>query len=74
MGELARQVLARRRYKRLGILMSQVGRNGQGSSASTTARQSDVIDEPATKTSVLNPNAITEVNDSEERLFGRRLL
>jgi 3'-5' exonuclease len=64
MGELARQVLARRRHKRLGILMSQVGRNGHGSPVSTTALHADVIDEPATKTSGPNPNAMTEVNDS----------
>jgi DNA polymerase I len=64
MGELARQVLARRRQTRLGILINQAGRNGQGSPASPTAPHADGIDEPAAKTSVPNPHAMTEVNDS----------
>jgi DNA polymerase I len=60
MGELARQVLARRRHKRLGILMSQVGRNGQESPASTAGLQADVVKEPATDTAVLDPDTVAE--------------
>jgi len=40
--------------------MSQVGRNGQGALASTTTLHAEVIDEPATGTAVLDPDAIAE--------------
>jgi hypothetical protein len=50
-GEFARQIIARRRHKRLGIEMSQTGRNGHGSHLPTAA------------TAVREPEALAECDE-----------